>query len=94
MVQKTGHMQEQHVLIVTLTVSEVMYTRIMVGQIDRVQHVILIREHELDLHEGKRPNVNHVIQSQQTHIIQEDHSRPSSVTGSVTLDIIQEVERV
>ena len=54
----------RHVLIVTLTVSEVMYTRIMVGQIDRVQHVILIREHELDLHEGKRPNVNHVIQSQ------------------------------
>ena len=87
-------MQEQHVLIVTLTVSEVMYTRIMVGQIDRVQHVILIREHELDLHEGKRPNVNHVIQSQQTHIIQEDHSRPSSVTGSVTRDIIPEVERV
>ena len=81
-------------MIVTLTVSEVMYTRIMVGQIDRVQHVILIREHELDLHEGKRPNVNHVIQSQHTHIIQEDHSRPSSVTGSVTLDIIQEVERV
>ena len=48
----------------TLTVNEVMHTRIMVGQIDRVQHVILIREHELDLHEGKRPNVNHVIQSQ------------------------------
>ena len=42
-------MQEQHVLIVTLTVSEVMYTRIMVEQIDRVQHVILIREHEPDL---------------------------------------------
>ena len=64
MVQKIGHMQGRHVLIVTLTVSEVIYTRIMVGQIDRVQHVILIREHELDLHEGKRPNVNHVIQSQ------------------------------
>ena len=64
MVQKIGHMQERHVLIVTLTVSEAMHTRIMVEQIDRVQHVILIREHELDLHEGKRPNVNHVIQSQ------------------------------
>lgn len=87
-------MQGQHVLIVTLTVSEVMHTRIMVEQIDRVQHVILIREHELDLHEGKRPNVNHVMQSQQTHIIRVDHSRTSSVTGSVTLDIIQEVERV
>ena len=62
--RKTEKMQEQHVLIVTLTVSEVMYTRIMVGQIDRVQHVILIREHEPDLHEGKRPNVNHVLQSQ------------------------------
>ena len=72
--RKTEKMQEQHVLIVTLTVSEVMYTRIMVGQIDRVQHVILIREHELDLHEGKRPNVNHVMQSQQTHIIRVDHS--------------------
>lgn len=64
MVQKTGHMQERHVLIVTLTVSEVMHTRIMVEQIDHVQHVILIREHELDLHEDKRLNVNHVIQSQ------------------------------
>lgn len=64
MVQKIGHMQGQHVLIVTLTVSEVMHTRIMVEQIDRVQHVILIRGHELDLHEGKRPNVNHVMQSQ------------------------------
>ena len=64
MVQKIGHMQVPHVLIVTLTVSEAMHTRIMVEQIDRVQHVILIREHELDLHEGKRPNVNHVIQSQ------------------------------
>lgn len=94
MVQKTGHMQERHVLIVTLTVSEVMHTRIMAVLIDHVQHVILIREHELDLHEGKRPNVNHVMQSQQTHIIRVDHSRPSSVTGSVTLDIIQEVERV
>lgn len=94
MVQKIGHMQVRHVLIVTLTVSEVMHTRIMAVLIDRVQHVILIREHELDLHEGKRPNVNHVMQSQQTHIIRVDHSRPSSVTGSVTLDIIQEVERV
>ena len=94
MVQKIGHMQGRHVLIVTLNVSEVMHTRIMVEQIDRVQHVILIRGHELDLHEGKRPNVNHVMQSQQTHIIRVDHSRPSSVTGSVTLDIIQEVERV
>ena len=45
-------------------VSQVMHTRIMVGLIDRVQHVILIREHELDLHEDKRPNVNHVMQSQ------------------------------
>ena len=62
--RKTEKMQVRHVLIVTLTVSEVMHTRIMVGPIDRVQHVILIREHELDLHEGKRPNVNHVIQSQ------------------------------
>ena len=94
MVQKIGHMQVRHVLIVTLTVNEVMHTRITVELIDRVQHVILIREHELDLHEGKRPNVNHVMQSQQTHIIRVDHSRPSSVTGSVTLDIIQEVERV
>ncbi len=94
MVQKIGHMQVRHVLIVTLTVSEVMHTRIMAVLIDRVQIVILIREHELDLHEGKRPNVNHVMQSQQTHIIRVDHSRPSSVTGSVTLDIIQEVERV
>lgn len=51
-------------MIVTLTVNEVMHTRITVELIDRVQHVILIREHELDLHEGKRPNVNHVIQSQ------------------------------
>ena len=74
MVQKIGHMQGRHVLIVTLTVSEVMHTRIMVEQIDRVQHVILIRGHELDLHEGKRPNVNHVMQSQQTHIIRVDHS--------------------
>ena len=87
-------MQEQHVLIVTLTVNEAMHTRIMARQIDRVQHVILIREHELDLHEDKRLNVNHVMQSQQTHIIRVDHSRPSSVTGSVTLDIIQEVEPV
>ena len=77
-----------------LIVNQDMHTRIMVGLIDRVQHVILIREHEPDLHEGKRPNVNHVMQSQQTHIIRVDHSRPSSVTGSVTLDIIQEVERV
>ena len=32
-------MQERHVLIVTLTVSEVMHTRIMDEQIDRVQIV-------------------------------------------------------
>ena len=39
MVQKIGHMQVRHVLIVTLTVSEVMHTRIMAVLIDRVQIV-------------------------------------------------------
>ena len=92
--QKTEQVLALQSLTVILIVNQDMHTRIMVGLIDRVQHVILIREHEPDLHEGKRPNVNHVMQSQQTHIIRVDHSRPSSVTGSVTLDIIQEVERV
>ena len=57
MVQKTGHMQERHVLIVTLTVSEVMHTRIMVGQIDRVQIV----EKDTIRHQDKIPLVNNVL---------------------------------
>lgn|GEM_PF-1586214 len=57
MVQKTGHMQERHVLIVTLTVNEVMHTRIMVGQIDRVQIV----EKDTIRHQDKIPLVNNVL---------------------------------
>lgn len=57
MVQKIGHMQERHVLIVTLTVSEVMHTRIMVEQIDRVQIV----EKDTIRHQDRIPLVNNVL---------------------------------
>lgn len=57
MVQKTGHMQVPHVLIVTLTVSEAMHTRIMVEQIDRVQIV----GRDTIQHQDKIPLVNNVL---------------------------------
>ena len=50
-------MQERHVLIVTLTVSEAMHTRIMVEQIDRVQIV----EKDTIRHQDKIPLVNNVL---------------------------------
>ena len=50
-------MQERHVLIVTLTVSEAMHTRITVGQIDRVQIV----EKDTIRHQDKIPLVNNVL---------------------------------
>lgn len=57
MVQKTGHMQVPHVLIVTLTVSEAMHTKIMVEQIDRVQIV----GRDTIQHQDKIPLVNNVL---------------------------------
>lgn len=57
MVQKIGHMQERHVLIVTLTVSEVMHTRIMAELIDRVQIV----EKDTIRHQDRIPLVNNVL---------------------------------
>ena len=64
MVQKTGPMQEQHVLIVTLTVSEVMHTRIMDEQIDRVQIV----GRDTIQHQDRILLVNNVHGSQKIHI--------------------------
>lgn len=57
MVQKIGHMQVRHVLIVTLTVSEVMHTRIMAVLIDRVQIV----EKDTIRHQDRIPLVNNVL---------------------------------
>ena len=57
MVQKIGHMQERHVLIVTLTVNEVMHTRIMAVLIDRVQIV----EKDTIRHQDRIPLVNNVL---------------------------------
>lgn len=64
MVQKIGHMQERHVLIVTLTVSEVMHTRIMDEQIDRVQIV----GRDTIQHQDRILLVNNVHGSQKIHI--------------------------
>ena len=57
MVQKTGHMQVPHVLIVTLTVSEAMHTRITVELIDRVPIV----GRDTIQHQDKIPLVNNVL---------------------------------
>ena len=57
MVQKIGHMQVPHVLIVTLTVSEAMHTRIMVEQIDRVPIV----GRDTIQHQDRIPLVNNVL---------------------------------
>jgi len=81
MVQKIGHMQERHVLIVTLTVSEVMHTRIMVGPIDRVQ----IAEKDTIRHQDRIPLVNNVLINRVIlkPIIKIEGTQAQTVSGTV-----------
>lgn len=81
MVQKIGHMQEQHALIVTLTVSEVMHTRIMVEQIDRVQIV----EKDTIRHQDRIPLVNNVLINRVIlkPIIKIEGTQAQTVSGTV-----------
>ena len=81
MVQKTGHMQERHVLIVTLTVSEVMHTRITVELIDHVQIV----EKDTIQHQDKIPLVNNVLINRVIlkPIIKIEGTQAQTVSGTV-----------
>lgn len=71
----------RHVLIVTLTVSEVMYTRIMVGQIDRVQ----IAEKDTIRHQDRIPLVNNVLINRVIlkPIIKIEGTQAQTVSGTV-----------
>lgn len=81
MVQKTGHMQVPHVLIVTLTVSEAMHTRIMVEQIDRVPIV----GRDTIRHQDKIPLVNNVLINRVIlkPIIKIEGTQAQTVSGTV-----------
>lgn len=74
-----------HVLIVTLTVSEVMHTRIMVRQIDRVQIV----EKDTIRHQDKIPLVNNVLINRVIlkPTIKIEGTQAQTVNGTVKLDI-------